>query len=99
KTATGGKSRKDGNSRRPAGADWGKELGPQALFEAELHRGPLTLDHGEDHGVAVAPVGPDALVAQRPLVARTKLFDGRLGVQIVDVGLQRHPNGAPVIEG
>src|SRR6202022_4027418 len=76
-----------------------EELAAQARFEAGFYPGPFTLDHGEDHGVAIAAVRAYALVAKRPLVAGAQLLDRGLRMQIVDVGLQRHPDRVPVIEG
>src|SRR5579864_5256476 len=73
--------------------------GTNALLELALHRRPLRFDHREDHGVAIAPVGTDALVSQRPFEFGAKLLDGGLRMQVLDIRLERNADGMPVLEG
>src|SRR5207245_10456422 len=62
-----------GEGDSSAATEGRERLRAQPLFEAGFDLRPFALDHGEDHGVAIASVRTDALVAQGALVPRPTL--------------------------
>src|SRR6266542_2215490 len=71
--------------------------GPEALLEAPLHGGPLAVEDGEVHRVALEALDVH-VAAQGAFAHRAQPLDGLLRAQIPGVGLERHAHAAEPLE-